>query len=249
MQTRFGITLNQQGDTPPWGTREYNVFTAVQDLLGQGPDYPGVTASNLRTYDMLFGNGDSRPAYLGMGMETTAQQPVSLIELYDTDEHPVLTITAAHATDFDPQIHFRDGAVGAETVQFATGWDAGNDRFVMTPTAAGVGDETHWNMSNVGLIGVNRAAGTYRFGVEDGSNIPGFFHQSALGGGVATCAFDQDDEDEELWDLMTSDLAGGSGTFSSDQIGVIVGAIKVRAPNAAGAMTDYRIRLYTDAGP
>ena len=81
--------------------------------------------------------------------------PVSQVEIYDNTAHPVLTITGAHNSSYDPQIHFRTDA--APTVKWAMGVDAATDNFILTPTAAGVAGQTHFVGDVNGNFGINVA--------------------------------------------------------------------------------------------
>jgi len=55
--------------------------------------------------------------------------PASMLEIYDATAHPVLTITAAHATAYDPQIQFRTDDPPA--VKWSLGVDGTDDNFVI----------------------------------------------------------------------------------------------------------------------
>lgn len=101
-------------------------------------------------FDFIFSGGA-----IGVGTLT----PIGLAEFSSTSTHPFIAITGKHDSAYDPQIQF--GTDATPTVKFALGVDAGNsDRFVITPTAAGVGDQTHFVMDTGGYISINVAPNT-----------------------------------------------------------------------------------------
>lgn len=81
--------------------------------------------------------------------------PCSILELWDDDAHPILSITAAHATDYDPQIQFRTDV--SDTVKFSMGVDGADDKFKIF-SGAGIGDTTEFVMDTNGGIKCQNAA-------------------------------------------------------------------------------------------
>ncbi len=66
----------------------------------------------------------------------TAGAPVSLLEVYDNAAHPIITITGAHASSYDPQIQFRTDA--APAVKASVGFDNNDNKFKIIMGAGGV---------------------------------------------------------------------------------------------------------------
>lgn len=65
---------------------------------------------------------------LGVGIAN----PASLVEIWADSANPILTITGAHATDYDPQIQFRTDA--SPTTKWTIGVNSANDEFVIDNT-------------------------------------------------------------------------------------------------------------------
>ena len=82
-----------------------------------------------------------------MGLNNIA--PCSILELWDDDAHPILSITAAHNTDYDPQIQLRTDAT--DTVKCSLGVDASDDSLRIN-MGSGVGGATHFIMDTNGGV-------------------------------------------------------------------------------------------------
>ena len=78
--------------------------------------------------------------------------PASLVELWDDDAHPILSITAAHDTDYDPQVQFRTDAT--DTVKASHGVDGANDAYVIQMGAGGVGGGNDFFINSDADIGL-----------------------------------------------------------------------------------------------
>jgi len=88
---------------------------------------------------------------VGIGL-AVGTAPASLLELYSASASPVLTITGAHATDYDPTIAFRTDAV--PTVKAVMGVDSTDDSFhIDTGTVFG----TKFAMNTTGGLGFGAA--------------------------------------------------------------------------------------------
>ena len=76
--------------------------------------------------------------------------PVSLLEIWDDDAHPVLTITAQHDSDYNPQIHFRTD--DPPTTKWALGVAGANDAFqISAGVTLGSGELVITAAGNVGM--------------------------------------------------------------------------------------------------
>lgn len=73
----------------------------------------------------------------------------SLLELWSNSAHPILSITAAHADAYDPQLQFRSDV--PDTVKCSLGVDASNDSFKIY-MGSGIGDTSQFVMDTNGGI-------------------------------------------------------------------------------------------------
>lgn len=78
--------------------------------------------------------------------------PVSTLEIWDDDAHPVLSITAAHATDYDPMIHFRTDVV--DTVKCSIGVDSGDSDKFKIYMGDGIGGTSQFVIDSSGNMGI-----------------------------------------------------------------------------------------------
>lgn len=93
--------------------------------------------------------------------------PVSLLEVWDDDAHPIISITAAHDTDYDPQMQYRTDAI--DTVKFSHGVDSGDsDKWKLSP-GAGVGGENEFVMTQTGYIGIGEDTPTALVHIDHGT--------------------------------------------------------------------------------
>lgn len=81
-------------------------------------------------------------------------EPCSILELWDDDAHPILSLTAAHATDYDPQIQFRTGVT--DTVKFSIGVDGADDKFKIF-SGNGIGGTNEFVIDTKGNIAYMKA--------------------------------------------------------------------------------------------
>jgi hypothetical protein len=91
----------------------------------------------------------------------------TLEEIYDDDGNPTFTLTAAHATDYDPQIQFRTDAT--PTVKWSLGVDAANDNFSIN-SGTGVGGATTLAITTADKVGVGTASPGSLFHVYKGDS-------------------------------------------------------------------------------
>lgn len=82
--------------------------------------------------------------------------PCSLLELWDDDAHPILSITAAHATDYDPQVQFRTDAT--DTVKCSMGVDSGDSDKFKIYMGSGIGDTSQFVIDSSGNVGIGESA-------------------------------------------------------------------------------------------
>ena len=75
--------------------------------------------------------------------------PDGYVDIYQSTAHPILTITAAHATDYDPQIQFRTDA--SPTVKFSMGVDGADDKFKIF-SGSGVGGSVEFTIDTNGAV-------------------------------------------------------------------------------------------------
>lgn len=76
--------------------------------------------------------------------------PCSLLELWDDDAHPILSITAAHANLYDPQIQFRTDVT--DTVKCSMGIDSGDSDKFKIYLGDGIGGTTEFVIDTNGGI-------------------------------------------------------------------------------------------------
>jgi hypothetical protein len=85
-----------------------------------------------------------------VGIGTTA--PVSLLSVYSSTDHPVLTITGANDSAYDPQIQFRTDAT--PTVKFSMGVDAGDSDKFKIYSGSGIGDTSEFTIDTNGVTSI-----------------------------------------------------------------------------------------------
>ena len=100
--------------------------------------------------------------FVGLGEDT----PDALLEISDIDNHPVLMITAKHATDYDPQLQFRSDA--SPTVKASIGTDSGDsDKFKIAMGTGGVGGSSDFVMDQNGKFGIGDSSPAYKVVVSE----------------------------------------------------------------------------------
>lgn len=105
---------------------------------------------------MRFGAAGSNQMYIsttGVGIGSDAT-PDTQLEIYDSTAHPIVTISGAHATDYDPQIKFSTDST--PIVKFSLGVD-GNDDKLKIFSGDGVGDSTEFVIDTSGNVGMGTA--------------------------------------------------------------------------------------------
>jgi hypothetical protein len=124
-----------------------------------------------------------------IGIGTAGTEPTSLLEVYSASLSPVLTITGAHATDYDPAIAFRTDAsptqkarLGVDStddsfrVEVGTGTLGARNDFVMNQSNGNIGFGVASSTEKVkvgGIIGTTDSAGTCKnFGIRRAPFFP-----------------------------------------------------------------------------
>jgi len=129
-------------------------FTAGQILFGAG-------TSALNTDAKLF--WDNTNKYLGIGTNT----PSSGLDIYSSTADPILTLTAAHASAYNPMIYFRTGASPA--TQFSLGVDAGDSNKFKIYSGASVDGTSEFSIDTSGVATItNLKMGTMAFETDAG---------------------------------------------------------------------------------
>ncbi|HAI74055.1 TPA: hypothetical protein DCL22_01550, partial [Candidatus Moranbacteria bacterium] len=109
----------------------------------------------------FFWNNTSK--YLGIG--TTA--PASQFEVYNGGASPIITLTGAHDTDYDPMIQFRTDAT--PTVKFSMGVDAADDSFKIY-SGDGIGGTSEFSIDTDGTVSIaNMELGVFDFADNAGA--------------------------------------------------------------------------------
>lgn len=117
-----------------------NSFVTAQNIgIAADTDLIQLTANVLKV------NGS-----VGIGVS----DPNCLLEIWDDDADPILTITAAHATDYDPQIRFRTDV--SDTTKFTLGVDGADDKFKIF-SGQGIGGTTEFVIDTSGNVGIGTA--------------------------------------------------------------------------------------------
>lgn len=174
----------------------------------------------------------------GVGVST----PASLLEVWDDDADPVLTLTAAHDTDYDPQIKFRNGATPA--VRFSMGVDSsgGAASNFKIFSGDGVGGSSEFVIRWDGLVGIGQSA-------PGGSLLD--IYQSSTTRAIACINMRQNDISEPFFKLQGFSANGilTQSLVEAQDVGTptIEGYARVYVTDDGDQLTDqaYYIPLYT----
>lgn len=125
--------------------------------------------------------------------------PVSLLEIWDDDANPVLTITAEQDSDYNPQIQFRTDAV--PTTKWALGVESSNDTFIISAgVVLGTGELVITAAGNVGISTATfQAACVNNLAIAEGT---------APGGATADQGYIWAQDDAGTAELYVQDGAG-----------------------------------------
>lgn len=99
--------------------------------------------------------------------------PEGILELWANDAHPILSITAAHATDYDPQIQFRTDVT--DTVKCSIGVDSGDINKLKIYMGEGSGDTNHFVIDQNGKVGIGVSNPSSHLQVVTDSQYAGLF--------------------------------------------------------------------------
>lgn len=94
----YGLTLNKQGGTEPWGIIENTLFKNMINLLGINTDYPGVGTSNGRINDLLFIRNPQTGHYPQVSIGAPVPDTGVLLHCYDGSAGAVASDAAAKIT-------------------------------------------------------------------------------------------------------------------------------------------------------
>ena len=227
--TDLHIYTNDASTTPQFLIEQDSTGDASQQFLLTGGQNYSEGIDNTDDYWKLNAGATvgasqhlvmSTGGLIGIGTPASTA-PASLLEIYSSTAHPILTITGAHATVYDPQIQFRTDA--APTVKWSVGVDSATDRYIVTPTAAGVAGQTHFNMDTAGNVGINRAPSTsYKFNV---------FNQPIDTGAVHT-----------IWAEMRAYALYSHGSYANDCI--VVRAREFGAKNNTATLQGINMQVF-----
>lgn len=123
-------------------------------FLGQGNGGHG----ELEVYDsnnvvaIRLSSSPNVESYINDNLGIGVTNPESLLEIKSSTTNPILTITAAHNSDYDPQIRFKTDAV--DTVKFSMGVDAGDSDKFKIYSGTGVGGTSEFVINGSGYLGL-----------------------------------------------------------------------------------------------
>ncbi|MFW9899755.1 MAG: hypothetical protein ACFFDY_00530 [Candidatus Thorarchaeota archaeon] len=153
--------------------------------------------------------------------------------LKDSDAHPIIQITAAHATDYDPQIKFATDAT--PTVKFSMGVDGSDDKFKIY-SGDGIGGTTEFVISS---------SGTLYLGDDSGGNMTG-----------AGIVINQGTSDDFIMCFKSTDIAHGyTAVIEEDSYGLFSkysstnGGLDIYGICEAGATTGLAITGFGGTAP
>ncbi|MFC1780162.1 hypothetical protein ACFLY9_00495, partial [Patescibacteria group bacterium] len=146
----YGTRTNTNSYISTW-----SVLNSGDSVASWGAYTDGATdAASLRFATQPTGGGVTERMRItsagNIGINVT--DPESLLEIKDTDAHPILTMTAAHNTDYDPQLQFKTDAT--DTVKFSMGVDAGDSDKFKIFSGSGIGGTSEFVIDGDGNVGI-----------------------------------------------------------------------------------------------
>lgn len=171
--------------------------------------------------DVTVGADDVSFGSLGVGTNT----PEELIEVWSDSAHPILSITAAHATNFDPQIQYRTDV--SDTVKASSGVDSGDsDKYKIAMGDGGVGGSSNFVIDQNGMVSINGDpdTATSRFTIRDGGEDK-----------VTNCKFQNFSTGSSLSSIISLDKSHDNtiGTKTETEIDDNLGSIIFRGINSS----------------
>ena len=177
----------------------------------------GETGNTVKLYveNFLYVSGTQ-----GIGIKTLTDLALTgveknLLEIWDDNAHPVLSITAVHATDFDPMIAFLTDA--SPTVKSTIGVDSATNHFKVNVGApsAGIGDSTQFVFTDTGRLGI---------GIEEPDCMLHIYKGAAAASSNATAALTIEDNEGVSLQFLVPDGSYSLilfGDASDNDIGLI----------------------------
>ncbi len=125
-------------------------------LLNEADGAIVITNGITYTYylDATSGAGESSPDIISPDANAGTKRWIlqgflsSPSEIWDANAHPILTITAAHANAYDPQIQFRTDA--SPSVKYSMGVDGADDKLKIASGSGGIGGSTEFIIDHIG---------------------------------------------------------------------------------------------------
>lgn len=172
---------------------------------------------------------------IGLGTSNNKWKYLHVGNIYvrDSDNHPIIQISAIHATDYDPQVKFATDST--PTVKFSIGVDGADDKFKIY-SGDGIGGTTEF---------VINSSGTLYLGDDSGGDMTG-----------AGIVINQGSSDDYILVFKSSDVAHGyTAIIEEDSYGLVSkynstsGGLEIKGVCEAGATTGLAITGFGGTSP
>jgi hypothetical protein len=144
------------GDEVLWTNATANSFLVASGIGTHvnfnGGDHDFVVHANGIANALIVQGSDG---FVGMG--AGAAVPVSQLEIHSSIADPILSITAAHADLYDPQVQFRSDVT--DGIKCSIGTDSGDSDKFKIYMGAGIGGTTEFAIASGGKIGIGITPG------------------------------------------------------------------------------------------